>query len=154
MPLLIKQTDRKGVLEAHRNENEPPFARILSPSFRKTRTWAVCYRDAKAASPFDETCPNVSQPNFEAVEYELQRVVKFGTDYQLGLTDEMTTRHLCPPYFVEAVKSFRSEAEAESYVDAMFPNCAACYEGKTIAKASIENVGQDWIVEIMTYTTN
>ena len=47
-------------------------------------------------------------------------------------------------------KTFRSEAEAEAFADAIFPNCAACYEGKKIATVTVEKVGQDWIVEIIT----
>lgn len=92
MKPIIKQTDRKDVSEAHRNENELPFARILSPSFRKTKKWAVCYRDPKAEHPFDETMPNVSLPNYEAVERELQFAVDKCNDYQLGLTDKLPSR--------------------------------------------------------------
>ena len=51
-------------------------------------------------------------------------------------------------------KTFRSEAEAESFADAIFPNCAACYEGKRIANVTVTKVGQDWIVEIRTVTVN
>lgn len=92
MKPIIKQTDRKGVLEAHRNENEPPFARILSPSFLKARTWGICYRDPKLENYFDETSITLSAPNYEAVEREMQFAVDKCNDYQLGLTDKLPSR--------------------------------------------------------------
>lgn len=47
-------------------------------------------------------------------------------------------------------KKFRTESEAQSFCERIFPNCASEWEGRHIRKTSIEYINGEWVVEIVT----
>lgn len=81
--VLLTEISR-GVFEVRRDESEPAFARLMSPSASDGRNWGIYWPDA--SGEYGTNSSSHAKTKADAI-YNLDKTVRVCSDYQLGLSD-------------------------------------------------------------------